>query len=63
MPIRICLLTDGRPQDVDRTRHVVSKIAALPVDFDALAFGADADVVLLQGIVSGGRGGTVKQVR
>lgn len=63
MPIRICLLTDGRPQDLDRTRHVIEKIAALPVDVDALAFGADADVVLLQELVSGGRGGTVKQVR
>jgi len=63
MPTRIYLLTDGRPQDVERTRQVMSRIAKLPVDVDALAFGADADVGLLQTIVSGGRGGTVKHVR
>ena len=63
MPIRVCLLTDGRPQDEERTRRMVAMLARLPVDVDALAFGADADVAFLQELVSGGRGGTVKQVR
>jgi uncharacterized protein YegL len=63
MPTRVYLLTDGRPQDVDATREVMARIAKLPVDVEALAFGADADVALLQSIVSGGRGGTVKLVR
>jgi uncharacterized protein YegL len=63
MPTRIYLLTDGKPQDLDGCRKVMNKIARLPVDVDALAFGADADVGLLQQFVSGGRGGTVKQVR
>ena len=63
MPVRICLLTDGRPQDMDGTRAILAKIAKMPVDVDALAFGADADVGALQELVCGGRGGTVKQVR
>jgi hypothetical protein len=63
MPTRVYLLTDGRPQDVARLRESIARLATFPVDVDALAFGADADVVLLQDVVSGGRGGTVKQVR
>jgi uncharacterized protein YegL len=63
MPIRVYVLTDGKPQDLERTRHVMTKISKLPVDVDGLAFGEDADVALLQELVSGGRGGTVKQVR
>jgi uncharacterized protein YegL len=63
MPTRIYILTDGKPQDVERTREIMGRIAKLPVDVDALAFGSDADVGLLQTIVSGGRGGTVKHVR
>jgi uncharacterized protein YegL len=63
MPTRIYLLTDGRPQDLDGCRRVMDLIAKFPVDVDALAFGNDADVALLQQFVSGGRGGTVKQVR
>ena len=63
MPVRIYLLTDGKPQDMDGARGVLQKIAKMPVDVDGLAFGADADVRALQELVSGGRGGTVKQVR
>jgi hypothetical protein len=63
MPTRIYVLTDGRPQDLGRTRELKRRVAALPVDVDALAFGDDADVALLQDLISGGRGGTVKQVR
>jgi uncharacterized protein YegL len=63
MPTRVYLLTDGRPQDVVKTRAIMQVIAAMPVDVDALAFGNDADVALLQDLVSGGRGGTVKHVR
>jgi uncharacterized protein YegL len=63
MPVRIYLLTDGKPQDMDGTRAILAKVAKMPVDVDALAFGADADVAALQELVSGGRGGTVKQVR
>ena len=63
MPVRICILTDGRAQDLERTRHVWNRVGALPVDVDCLAFGDDADDAMLQELVSGGRGGTVKQVR
>lgn len=63
MPVRICLLTDGRPQDMDGARKVMAQIGKMPVDVDALAFGKDADVPALQELVSGGRGGTVKQIR
>jgi hypothetical protein len=63
MPTRIYLLTDGRPQDMDGSRAVMARIAKLPVDVDGLAFGNDADVGLLQELVSGGRGGTVKHIR
>jgi uncharacterized protein YegL len=63
MPTRIYLLTDGRPQDMDGARARMAKIAEMPVDVDGLAFGNDADVGLLQELVAGGRGGTVKHVR
>jgi uncharacterized protein YegL len=63
MPVRICLLTDGRPQDMTGAKHVMERIRTMPVDVDALAFGSDADVAALQEVVSGGRGGTVKQIR
>jgi hypothetical protein len=63
MPTRICLLTDGRPQDVPGAQRVMAQIAKMPVDVDALAFGKDADVAALHDLVSGGRGGTVKQIR
>jgi uncharacterized protein YegL len=63
MPVRIYLLTDGRPQDMDGARAVLATIAKMPIDVDGLAFGADADVKALQELVSGGRGGTVKHVR
>ncbi len=35
----------------------------LPVDFDGLAFGPDADVLALRDLICGQRGGTVKHVR
>jgi hypothetical protein len=63
MPVRIYLLTDGKPQDMDGAREVLKKIALMPIDVDGLAFGADADVRAMQELVSGGRGGTVKHVR
>jgi hypothetical protein len=63
MPVRICLLTDGRPQDMDGARARLAIIRRMPVDVDGLAFGGDADVAALQELVSGGRGGTVKQIR
>jgi uncharacterized protein YegL len=63
MPVRICLLTDGKPQDVASARAVMAKVHALPVDVDGLGFGDDADVQCLQTLVVGGRGGTVKHVR
>jgi hypothetical protein len=63
MPTRIYILTDGKPQDIEGGRAQTTKIAKMPVDVDGLAFGDDADVVLLQELVSGGRGGTVKHVR
>src|SRR5262245_3131802 len=63
MPTRIYLLTDGKPQDIEGGRKQTDKLGKLPVDVDGLAFGDDADVTLLQELVSGGRGGTVKHVR
>ena len=63
MPTRIYVLTDGKPQDIEGGRAQSAKLAKLPVDVDGLAFGDDADVALLQELVSGGRGGTVKHVR
>ncbi|MCE9635751.1 MAG: VWA domain-containing protein [Planctomycetes bacterium] len=63
MPVRVCILTDGRPQDMAGTMKIVQTLRKLPVDIDALAFGKDADVPAMQELVQGGRGGTVKQVR
>jgi uncharacterized protein YegL len=63
LPVRICVLTDGRPQDQAGSRALMERIAKMPVDVDALAFGSDADVELLKGLFSGPRGGTVKHVR
>jgi uncharacterized protein YegL len=63
MPTRIYLLTDGKPQDMAGARSIMERVRKLPVDVDGLAFGADADVDLLQQLVCGGRGGTVKQIR
>lgn len=63
LPVRIQLLTDGRPQDVDRARRVTEVVGTIPCDLDAFAFGVDADVELLQELLAGRRGGTVKSVR
>ena len=63
LPVRIVLLTDGKLQDVETARHKVTRIGHMPVDFDAIAFGADSDVERLKTIVGGQRGGTVKHAR
>lgn len=63
LPVRVYVLTDGKPQDMDGARSVMETLKKLPVDVDGLAFGDDADVSSLQQLVSGGRGGTVKVVR
>ncbi len=63
LPVRIYVMSDGRPQDLDGAKRMVERIACMPVDVDALAFGADADVELLRRVVAGRRGGTVKHVR
>jgi uncharacterized protein YegL len=63
LPVRICVMTDGKPQDVEGAAAMMKRVGKMPVDVDALAFGADADVAVMQGLVSGHRGGTVKHVR
>lgn len=63
LPVRINVLTDGRPQDMDGARRMMKKIARLPVDVDGLCFGADADVAGMKSLFCGNKGGTVKQVR
>lgn len=63
LPIRIYLLTDGRPQDLARARASIARCAKVPCDLHALAFGADADVRVLQDLFAGRRGGTVKSVQ
>ena len=63
LPVRIYVLTDGKPQDVEGARDRMHVIGKLPVDVDALAFGSDADVDILKSLVGGGRGGSVKHVR
>lgn len=63
MPVRIYVLTDGKPQDMPGARRTMELISKLPVDVHGLAFGDDADTGSLQRLVSGGRGGTVKHVR
>ncbi len=63
LPVRVYLLTDGRPQDVERARHMADRLGKVAADLHALAFGADADVSILQELFAGKRGGTVKSVR
>jgi hypothetical protein len=63
LPVRIVVMTDGRPQDVDGAGRMMGTIARMPVDVDALAFGADANVDVLKDLFAGRRGGTVKHVR
>lgn len=63
LPVRIQLLTDGRPQDDAHARRVADAVATIPCDLNAFAFGVDADVELLQELLAGRRGGTVKAVR
>lgn len=63
LPVRIYVLTDGRPQDVGGARIVMERIHKLPVDIDGLSFGDDADIACLSSLISGSRGGTVKHVR
>ncbi len=63
MPVRIYVMTDGRPQDVPGASEMMERIRKLPVDVDGLGFGDDADIACLQGLVSGGRGATVKHIR
>ena len=62
MPLRIMVLTDGRPQDVDRATRVMASIERVPVDVDCFAFGADADIATMKRLICGRRGGTVKLV-
>jgi len=63
LPIRFYLLTDGRPQDLARSHEVADRLSRVKADVHALAFGGNADVVLLQNLFAGMRGGTVKSVR
>ncbi len=63
LPVRIVLLTDGKLQDEGGAAHKIARIAHMPIDIGALAFGADADVTCLKRVVAGRRGGTVKHVR
>jgi uncharacterized protein YegL len=63
LPVRIYLMTDGKPQDLTGAKKMADKLAKVPADLHALAFGADADVRILQDLFAGKRGGTVKSVR
>lgn len=63
LPVRIYLLTDGKPQDMPRARQVAGRLHAVAADIHGLAFGADSDVAALQELFAGQRGGTVKSVR
>ena len=63
LPVRIVLLTDGKLQDEDGAAHKIARIAHMPIDIGAMAFGEDADVPCLKRVVAGRRGGTVKHVR
>jgi uncharacterized protein YegL len=63
MPVRIYLLTDGKPQHVEGAITTAGLLSKVPADIHALAFGADADISFLQGLFAGQRGGTVKTVR
>ena len=62
VPLRMYVLTDGRPQDMESALATMKLVRRLPVDVHGLAFGEGADVGSLRQIVGGGRGGTVKHV-
>ena len=63
MPVRVYLLTDGKPQDIGGAQAAAERLAKVHADLHALAFGADADVRILQELFAGKRGGTVKSIR
>jgi Mg-chelatase subunit ChlD len=62
MPLRIVVLTDGRPQDFEAAAAAMSRVERVPVDVDCLAFGEDADVLTMKRLLCGRRGGTVKHI-
>lgn len=62
LPVRMYVLTDGRPQDADGARTVMDKVHKLPVDVDGLSFGDDADAASMTALLCGPRGGSVKHV-
>lgn len=62
LPLRIVVLTDGRPQDHESAAGAMALVQRVPVDVDCLAFGDDADVLAMKRLVCGRRGGTVKHV-
>jgi len=63
LPIRITVLTDGRPQDMGGAHKKMQTMGRLPLDIHGLCFGADSDVVAMKQLICGRRGGTVKHVR
>jgi uncharacterized protein YegL len=63
MPVRLYLMTDGKPQDMDGAARMADRLSKVRTDLHSLAFGADADVRILQDLFAGKRGGTVKSVR
>jgi uncharacterized protein YegL len=63
LPVRVYLLTDGKPQDLGGATTMANRLARVRADLHALAFGSDADVGILQDLFAGKRGGTVKSVR
>jgi len=63
LPVRVYVMTDGKPQDIVGAAAMMRRIARMPIDIDALAFGSDADVGVMQQLLGGHRGGTVKHVR
>ncbi|MCE9638349.1 MAG: VWA domain-containing protein [Planctomycetes bacterium] len=63
LPVRIYLMTDGRPQDMPAAQAAADRCGRVGCDMNAMAFGADADVRVLQDLFAGRRGGTVKSVR
>ncbi len=63
LPVRVYLLTDGKPQDTEGFAKTTEMLGRVTADIHALAFGADADMVELQERFAGKRGGTVKSVR
>ena len=62
LPLRIVVLTDGRPQDFERAAEAMARVQRIPVDVDCLAFGEDADVLTMKRLLCGRRGGTVKHI-